>query len=107
MRPHMAPNRSWLRFFAIDFISGACYRVPVKIRKHKWLEKSLIQTNSVVFLEEYNKNLPVSFPKASLSALEEFHEKHPFLFKGGTDKWSMDKHRKRLMDWLSSRQHNV
>jgi hypothetical protein len=51
------------------------------------------------FLESFNKNMPESYPRASLSILKRFKEAHASLFKtGGT--WSLDQHRKRLIDWL-------
>ena len=51
------------------------------------------------FLETYNKNMPQSFPRASLSLLEKFKNEHLTLFK--TDNlWSLDLHRKKLIDWL-------
>ena len=46
-------------------------------------------------------NIPETFPRASLSALEKFKVAHPGLFKGKGD-WIIDKHRKKLMDWLAS-----
>lgn len=52
-------------------------------------------------MESYNKSIPVSFPHASLKTLKKFQVTHPILFKHG-DEWSIDKHRKRLMDWLPS-----
>jgi len=51
------------------------------------------------FLESYNKNMPASFPRASKELLEKFKEDHPVLFKNG-DLWSLDQHRKKLIDWL-------
>lgn len=51
------------------------------------------------FLASYNEGLPQEFPKATEGILTEFKEKYPELFKGGSS-WSLDQHRKRLMDWL-------
>ena len=53
------------------------------------------------FIESYNRSIPVGFPRASAKVLKEFQVAHPALFKTG-DKWSVDRHRKRMMDWLSS-----
>jgi hypothetical protein len=51
------------------------------------------------FLETYNKNMPKSFPRASSALLEKFRDEHLTLFK--TDNlWSLDIHRKKLIDWL-------
>jgi len=53
----------------------------------------------VEFLESYNKNMPEGYPHASLVLLEKFKEVHLSLFKTG-DTWTLDQHRKRLIDWL-------
>lgn len=58
-------------------------------------------TTLSVFMESYNKNIPVSFPRANTEALKQFQATHPMLF-GESGEWSVDKHRKRLMDWLVS-----
>lgn len=56
------------------------------------------------FLKSYNENLPVQFPRASLPLLREFRKANASLFKtGGT--WSLDQHRKKVMDWLLARSH--
>ncbi len=54
------------------------------------------------FLKEYNGNLPDAFPRASLARLNEFKEAHASLFLK-SEEWSLDQHRKKVMDWLSSR----
>lgn len=71
--------------------------------RHKNLELEVNQTATTlaVFLESYNQNIPASFPRASIKSLKQFQISHPLLFKRG-DEWSLDRHRKRLMDWLSS-----
>ena len=51
------------------------------------------------FLTAYNQNMPASFPRASLGLLEKFKADHEALFIHG-DTWSLEKHRKKLMDWL-------
>ena len=56
-------------------------------------------TSLAVFMELYNKSIPVHFPCASAKLLKRFQVEHPSLFKGG-DEWSIDRHRKHLMDWL-------
>ncbi len=53
------------------------------------------------FAEAYNKTLPLGFPRASVQVLEQFQATHPLLFRKG-DEWSIVRHRKRVMDWLSS-----
>ncbi|MEK7079994.1 MAG: hypothetical protein AAB901_01775, partial [Patescibacteria group bacterium] len=51
------------------------------------------------FLANYNDGLPSQFPSASAALLKTFSETHPELFKTGVT-WSLDQHRKRVMDWL-------
>ncbi len=59
------------------------------------------QVTLAMFLESYNKNIPTGFPRASVVTLRKFQDAHPMLFKQA-DTWSITRHRKRLMDWLSS-----
>jgi hypothetical protein len=51
------------------------------------------------FLALYNENLPASFPQASDALLKEFRATHASFFKTPST-WSLDAHRKRVMDWL-------
>ena len=51
------------------------------------------------FVTLYNENLPSSFPHASNSLLEEFRKTHSSFFKA-PNVWSLEQHRKRVMDWL-------
>lgn len=51
------------------------------------------------FLESYNKNMPPAFPRATPALLKKFKDDHAMLFKHG-DSWSLDQHRKKMMDWL-------
>lgn len=51
------------------------------------------------FLTSFNKNMPASFPQVTETLLLKFKEEHTVLFKN-TDTWSLDLHRKRLIDWL-------
>ncbi|MCX6787198.1 MAG: hypothetical protein NTY93_01590 [Candidatus Kaiserbacteria bacterium] len=62
-------------------------------------EKSLSLSD---FLKSYNEGLPAQFPRASLPLLREFKKEHATLFKH-TDSWSLDQHRKVVMNWLPSR----
>ncbi|MEK7537193.1 MAG: hypothetical protein AAB584_02000 [Patescibacteria group bacterium] len=65
-------------------------------------EQNQAITSIAVFIESYNKSIPKDFPRATTGALKQFQIIHPMLFKKTND-WSIDKHRKRLMDWLFSR----
>lgn len=64
-------------------------------------EKNFIENSLAVFLEYYNKNIPASFPQATVDALEQFQATHTVLFDEKKT-WTIDKHRRRLMDWLPS-----
>jgi len=68
-------------------------------RYDKDLKISQAQISLEEFLESYNKNMPASFPRASVVLLKKFKEAHEMLFKNG-DLWSLDQHRKKLIDWL-------
>ena len=63
------------------------------------LKKSQEKVPLLAFLQSYNDNMPKSFPRASAALLERFKEEHLALFKQG-DLWSLDIHRKKLIDWL-------
>ena len=51
------------------------------------------------FLESFNKNMPKSFPRATLPLLQKFKDEHSMFFKHG-DLWSLELHRKKMIDWL-------
>ena len=57
------------------------------------------------FMKSYNDNIPMGFPHATTSLLKKFRELHTTLFKHG-DLWSLDQHRKKLMDWLPRNTEN-
>ncbi len=69
----------------------------------KEMIESQIQIPLADFLASYNKNMPAAFPRASAKLLMKFKETHPTLFKKG-DTWSLDQHRKKLMDWIPQNQ---
>ncbi len=52
------------------------------------------------FLKYYNSSIPEQFPRATILLLEEFKETHASFFRKGNH-WSIDEHRKRVMDWLT------
>jgi len=54
------------------------------------------------FMKSYNDGLPLQFPRVSLPLLREFRKVHATLFKNNNS-WSLDQHRKKVMDWLTSR----
>ena len=54
------------------------------------------------FLKYYNEGLPLQFPRASFALLHEFRKANAALFKRNGS-WSLDQHRKKVMDWLTSR----
>ena len=65
------------------------------------LEKNQLLISIESFMKSYNKDVPESFPNASLKILKQFQEMYPALFNK-KDEWSIDKHRKRFMDWSFS-----
>lgn len=65
----------------------------------KKLHISEVQISLGDFLRSYNKNIPEGFPHASETLLKRFKEEHVSFFKHG-DFWSLDEHRKKIMDWL-------
>ena len=54
------------------------------------------------FLTIYNKDLPAALPRVSTALLNEFRTTHLDAFKVA-DMWSLDQHRKKVMDWLAPR----
>lgn len=67
-----------------------------------------MQISLLEFLESYNRNIPKNsknFPQASVALLKKFKDAHSMLFKNG-DFWSLDQHRKKVIDWLP-RNNNV
>ena len=69
-------------------------------RNKEEVEASEMRVPLSIFVESYNQNIPVGFPRASVAILKNFQTAHPALFKHG-DMWSVAQHRKRLIDWLS------
>jgi hypothetical protein len=51
------------------------------------------------FVASYNQMIPETWPHATAELLEKFKESNTSLFKHG-DSWSIDLHRKRIIDWL-------
>jgi hypothetical protein len=62
-------------------------------------ERSIRERSLADFLTSYNKSIPLGFPSATQSALLKFKKENPSLFKDSVS-WSLDKHRKKFMDWL-------
>jgi hypothetical protein len=65
------------------------------------LEVNFAEMTLEGFAEYYNKNIPASFPRATKEALKQFQTTFPNLF-AESKTWTIDKHRRRLMDWLPS-----
>jgi hypothetical protein len=78
-------------------VLSAAMRLPDLDRERS--EKSLSLNE---FLRSYNEGLPLEFPRASLTLLREFRMAHTTLFKNNNS-WSLDQHRKVVMNWLPSR----
>lgn len=56
------------------------------------------------FLALYNDQLPPEFPRATTALLAEYESRYAEQFKDGL--WSLDLHRKKIMDWLPGHLHS-
>ncbi|MFA6408441.1 MAG: hypothetical protein WCW36_03175 [Candidatus Paceibacterota bacterium] len=72
-------------------------RTPDHDRERSEKKRTLLD-----FVTLYNENLPSVFPRVSEELLKEFKSGHPGLFAVGKG-WTLDQHRRKVMDWLSSR----
>lgn len=70
-------------------------RTPDLDRERSEKKRSLAE-----FIVLYNENLPVGFPRASAVLLEEFKSAYAGLFPRRGNVWSLDQHRRKVMDWL-------
>ena len=70
----------------------------MKSKKDLELELNKVGTSLLVFMDTYNKTMPDNFPRATPAAMKEFRRNYPLLFKN-TEEWSLDRHRKKFMDW--------
>jgi hypothetical protein len=68
---------------------------PIDVEKERSERKRSISE----FIESYNKNLPDRFPQATLENVTAFQKAHTSLFSG-KNPWTLDRHRKKFMDWL-------
>lgn len=66
---------------------------------HVDAEQGEVRLSVNEFLKFYNEGLPLEYPRASLPVLKEFKKTFPALFKQN-DSWSLEQHRKKVMDWL-------
>lgn len=66
------------------------------------LKISELRISLADFLKSYNKSIPEGFPRATSVLLKKFKETHPLFFKHG-NLWSLDEHRKKIIDWLPPR----
>ena len=73
----------------------------VQTKKNPVDERNFIPKTLSVFVQYYNQNIPESFPRATAKMLLKFKQSHEDLFKDSNE-WTIDKHRKKLMDWLTS-----
>lgn len=85
----------------VDFRTDLWYHKTTMKENNDALKLNQTVTSLLVFMEEYNKSIPASFPRASVNILKQFQALHPILFRN-SDQWSIDRHRKRVMDWLPS-----
>jgi hypothetical protein len=83
----------------IQVFYGIIEVMKSKDENKEWAEKKLSISD---FLKCYNQNLPSGLPNASLNLLKEFKKTYPALFDSDNS-WSLDKHRKKFMDWPTQR----
>jgi hypothetical protein len=81
-----------------------CHTAAMAKSRDLVLEKNQKMISSAEFLASYNASIPVAFPRASAADLEEFATVNGRLFSTPGE-WSLEKHRKRFMDWLPSFRH--
>lgn len=70
------------------------------------IDANFVEESTALFVKHYNASVPDSFPRATVSVLERFQADNPSLFKDG-DEWTVDKHRKKVMDWLAANTKQV
>jgi hypothetical protein len=88
----------WLEVQKLDF--SAEYVILKPVKKYALEEKTSQEQLSLQdFMASYNTTMPASFPRVTVALLEKFKESHEALFKTG-DTWSLDIHRKKLIDWI-------
>lgn len=63
------------------------------------MKEPVVLISEAEFLESYNKNMPSIFPRVTGALLKKFKSEHSALFTHG-ELWSLDQHRKKIMDWL-------
>ena len=81
-------------------ISVRIYGIIIGMKKYsEEAQISEMQVSLADFLKSYNKNMPESFPRATTALLRKFKAANESLFKNG-DMWSLDLHRKKIIDWL-------
>lgn len=81
------------------FATHSWYSLLMKKKDEAEDDINLTGKSTAVFIEYYNKNIPEAFPRATFSNLNKFQAQYPSLFKKNGD-WIINKHRKKLMDWL-------
>jgi len=59
------------------------------------------------FLKSFNSHMPESFPRVTTALLQRFKESHEGLFQKSGELWSLDIHRKKLIDWLPRNMGNT
>ena len=65
----------------------------------KKIDVSELQISLPEFLKSYNKNIPAGYPQVTAELLQKFKTAHASFFRHG-ELWSLDEHRKKIVDWL-------
>jgi hypothetical protein len=58
------------------------------------------------FMKSYNQTIPEAFPRATTALLVAFKDANQPFFKNG-ELWSLDLHRKKVMDWLPMNSRSI
>ncbi len=70
---------------------------PVKSASNQLPSETQVSVHD--FMLSYNENIPQGYPQASEELLRKFKSEHPLFFKHG-NLWSLDEHRKKVIDWF-------
>ena len=91
------PRKSWRRLVIYPMPEG-----QLSLNREIWCSVIMgIKSDQSIFIEKYNQLFNVPNDKASKTTCERYKSEHPNEFKRSN--WSIKKHRKKFMDWMSSR----
>jgi hypothetical protein len=92
------PEGFFILCAAIDYLKNVWYYSDMK-KYGEELKITQAQVTLAEFMAAFNQTMPSQFPRATTPLLKKFKEAHAGLFTNG-DMWSLDIHRKKVIDWL-------